>query len=55
MPGVETSQNVGGGWRESAPDLEVGERSEREEVTQEKPKIPAGILAFSLLPHPNGL
>lgn len=55
MPGVETSQNVGGGCRQSAPDCEVGERSEREEVTQEKLKIPAGVLAFSSLPHPNGL
>lgn len=55
MPGVERSQDVGRGCRESAPDLEVGERSEGEDVTQEKLKIPEGILAFSLLPHPNGL
>lgn len=43
---VERSQDVGGPYRESAPDLEVGERSEGEDATQKKLKIPERILVF---------
>lgn len=46
MAWVERSQDVGGPYRESAPDLEVGERSEREDATQKKLKIPERILVF---------
>lgn len=34
MPGVEKSEDFEGGCRESAHDLEVGEKSEGKDVTQ---------------------